>query len=214
MAQTFALTAQKRGMTKRSARDTRKKARVPGVVYGHGVESTPISVDYSDLLRTYRKTGNAAVIDLDIDGKAVKVLIKTIELDPVRDDMTHVDFLALNLKEVTTVSVPLVFVGESPAVKNFGGVFMHNVEHLDIRCLPADIPHDIQVDITGLENIHDHLSIKDLGIDTKKLEILHMEDDTVICTITGRAAEEEVGEETEDEEGAAETEGKSEEDSE
>lgn len=197
MAETFPLAAQKRTISRRSARETRNESRVPGIVYGHGVENVSISVDNSDILKTYRKAGTATLIDLDIEGKSVQVLIHQLEIHPVRDEITHVDFYAVNLKEATTVSVPLVFVGEPGAVKNFGGTLVKDLDSLSIRCLPTEIPHDIEVDVSGLENLHDHVIVKDLGLDLSKYELMGgLTEETTICSIIGRGAsesEEELG---------------------
>lgn len=189
MAEKYKLATKSRENTKNSARDTREEGDIPAVVYGHGVESTPISVDYSEFLKLFRKTGQAALIDLDVNGKSIKVLIHTYDRHPVKEDFQHIDFLAVNPKETTIVHVPLVFEGESNAVKTLGGVFVSSHEELLIRCLPADIPHDIVVDISPLEELHNNITIADLDIPSN-LEIMHLEPATTICSISGRAAEE------------------------
>ncbi len=187
MTETYDLAAEKREATKHSARDTRSAGRVPGVVYGHGVDPQPVSVDYSEFLKLFRRAGQASLVNLDISGKKTKVLIHTYDLDPVRDTFDHVDFLAVNLKEKAMVTVPLVFTGESLAVKNLGGIFMSSHDSIEIRCLPTEIPHDIQVDISALADLHDHITIADLNL-PENLEVMHMDIDTVICSITGRAS--------------------------
>ena len=191
MTDTYELAAVKRPVTKKSARDTRAAGNVPAVVYGNGFESVTISVAYSDMLRTYRKAGTSSIIDLDIEGKKAKVLVHDMQLDPVRNEITHVDFHALNLKEKTTVHIPLKFVGESPAVKTHGGTFISSHDALDIRCLPTDIPHDIEIDISQLKELHDHVTVVDLGLDPSKFELMGMDEETVLCSVTGRAATEE-----------------------
>lgn len=191
MAETYKISALKRESSKKSARDTRNAARVPGVVYGSGTENVSISVDASEMLKLYRRAGTAAVVDLDIEGKTTKVLIHQMDLHPVRDEIAHIDFYAVNLKEATTVSVPLMFVGESPAVKNQVGTFIKDLDSLDIRCLPTDIPHELEVDISKLENIHDHFTVGDLKLDLGKFELMGNTDEaSVICSITGRGAAE------------------------
>jgi len=117
MGQTFKLAAKKRETSKHSARSTRAEARVPGVIYGHGTDPQSVSVDYSDFLRTYRKAGQAALIDLDVDGNHIKVVIQDYDLDPVQDTFSHIDFFAINPKETMTVHVPLLFVGAVAAPK-------------------------------------------------------------------------------------------------
>ena len=200
MSQTYTLSAQKRdSAVKNSARAARAAKRVPAVVYGHGVDPISVSIDNSDMLRTYRTAGQSSLIDLDIDGKQTKVLIHVLDRHPVQDTIQHVDFFAVNPKEKTTVSVPFNFVGESPAVKNFGGIFMRDHDSIDIRCLPTEIPQSLDVDISALKDLHDHITIKDLGLDAEKFEVMHLDEDTVICSVTGRATETEESEATEGE---------------
>lgn len=191
MAETYALAAETREKSKTSARSTRGAGRIPGVLYGHGVDPQPLSVDYSEFLRLFRRAGQSSLIDLNLGGKATKVLVHAYDLDPVRDTFDHIDLMAVNMKEKTMVHVPLIFEGESIAIKNLGGVL--NIAHngLDIRCLPSDIPHDIKVDTEAMENIHDHLSIDDLKL-PETLEVMHLAGDTTICSIMGRAAEEDL----------------------
>ncbi len=190
MAETYSLAAEVRETTKKSARDTRAQGRVPGVLYGHGVEAQTLSVDYSEFLRLIRRAGQSSLVDLDFNGKKIKVLIHKYDQDPVQDTFTHIDLMAVNLKEKTMVHVPLEFIGESEAVKNKGGVL--NIAHtsLDIRCLPTDIPQQIEVDISALNDLHDHISIADLKL-SDDVEIMNLEADTQLCSVMGRAAEEE-----------------------
>jgi len=191
--QTFALSAKKRESSRHSARKTRNENQVPAIVYGPGHEPISISVDNSDILRTYRSAGKSALIDLDIDGKNKKVLIQDINLHPVKNTIYHVDFYAVNLKNKTNVDVPLSFVGESNALKNLGALFMKENEIVEIKCLPSEIPSEITVDIVKLENIGDQIMIKDLDIDREKYEIL-TDENTLICYAV--APKEEVVEDT------------------
>ncbi len=208
MTENYTLTAQTRyASQKQSARDTRAAGQVPAVVYGHGFDPTTISVDYSTLLRLYRKAGTSALIDLDIEGKKTKVLLHKLELHPVRQEIWHVDFYAVNLKEKTTVEIPLHYEGESLAVKNLGGIFMADHNSIALRCLPTEIPAEITVDISGLENIHDQITIADLGLDLEKFEVMGLELDTVLCSIMGHSTEEEEAPAAEGEEGEEAAEG-------
>ncbi len=191
MAETYSLAAEKREVTKKSARDTRAQGRVPGVLYGHGIDAQAFSVDYSEFLRLIRRAGQSSLVDFDLGGKKTKVLIHKYDQDPVKDTFTHIDLMAVNLKEKTMVHVPLEFIGESEAVKNKGGVL--NIAHttLDVRCLPSDIPHEIKVDISALADLHDSVSIADLNL-SEDLEVMHLASDTQLCSVMGRAAEEDL----------------------
>lgn len=188
MAEKYSLAAQKREASKTSARDTRNAKRVPGIVYGNGIENISVSVSYSDMLRIYRRAGTASIIDLDIEGKKIPVLIHELNLHPVRDEIHHVDFYQVNLKEKTIVSIPLVFAGESEAVKTLGGTLVKDHDSLSIRCFPADIPHDIQIDISVMKEMHDHITVTDLKLDHSKFELMGLDEDSVICSVAGRSA--------------------------
>lgn len=205
MTEKFKLVAEKREPSKHSSRNARNAGKIPAVVYGKGVDAVSISVDYSDFLRTFRKTKQSAIINLTVDGKDHPVLVHQYSLDPVKDTFKHVDFFAVNLKEKTVVRVPLIFTGESEAVKNFGGTFISNHSELEIRCLPTEIPQNIQIDITCLKNLHDHVTITDLNL-SEKLEVMSLDPETVICTVTGRSNEEESEVETTEETETAEKE--------
>ncbi len=179
---TYSLQAKKREQIKHSARTARTEKDVPCVVYGPKFETVQISVPYSDLLRTYREAGESSLIDLNIDGKAVKVLVHEISYHPVRDSIQHVDFYAVDLKAKTDVDVPLVFKGESPAVKNLGGLFMREKHTITIKCLPTDIPHEIEVNIASLVNVGDHIKASDIPLDRNKFELLD-KPDMLICSV-------------------------------
>ncbi len=180
--QTFSLSAEKREGHRHSARDARDAKCIPAVVYGHGVESISISVKQSDMLRTYRSAGQSSLVELDVAGKKIKVLVHELSFHPVTRAIQHVDFFAVNLKEKTNVTVPVVFVGESPAIKNFGGLLIKENDEIEIRCFPTDIPHEITVDISKLKNIGDHISVASLTLDPEKFRIM-LDPSTVICAI-------------------------------
>ena len=204
MVDTFQLSAQKRETSRTTRRELRAGKRVLGVMYGYEVDPVTVSLDASEMLRTYRKAGQSSLVDLDLDGKKIKVIIKALQLHPVHSTIQHVDFFAVNLKEKTIVEVPIIFVGESPAVKTLGGIFTSIRDSLEIRCLPTEIPREITVDISKIENIGDTITVRELGIDTEKYEIMHTEPEKVVCLVTGR--EEEVEEEVPVEEEIAEDE--------
>ena len=192
MTENYTLTAQVRDASqKKSARDTRAMGRVPAVVYGHGVDPVSISVDYSELLRLYRKAGTSALIEIDIDGKKMQVLVHRLDQHPSRSEIQHVDFYAVNLKEKTTVEIPIHYEGESLAVKNLGGMFMPDHNVIALRCLPTEIPSELTVDISSLEKIHDQITVADLGLDLEKFEVMHLDPDSVLCSVMGHIEEEE-----------------------
>ncbi len=201
MTNTLTLTAKKRVPSRQTNRELKENRQVLGVVYGHGFDPVPVSVDASDVLRAYRKVGTSTLINLDIEGKKVIVLMKEVSLHPVRHEIDHVDFFAANLKEKAIVHVPLEFVNESPAIK-LGGILVTAHKSLDIKCLPADSPRKIDVDLTLLKEPGDVIKISDLGLDPKKYEVMGLSDDEVVCSVKakrvsiGKEESESEGEET------------------
>lgn len=150
-----------------------------------------LSFDASELLRVYRKAGQSAVIEIDVEGKKINAIVKTVDLHPVRHELAHVDFLVIKAGEKTTVTLSIEYVGESAAIKNLGGMLMTEHTSLEVRCLPKDIPSNIEVDLSKLENLGDQVMISDLGLDEKKYEVMGLEADTMICAVAAPKAVEE-----------------------
>jgi large subunit ribosomal protein L25 len=156
------------------------KGSVPGVVYGKKCPSTPLSVDTSDLLRIFRQAGYSHIIELSLNGKNQQAIIHDVDIHPVSGQFLHVDFLAVSATDKLTVTVPIKMVGESQAARD-GAIIDHVLQDIEIRCLPADIPVELTIDISKLEKVGDSLHISDLGLDAKKHDLIHNEDtDTVV----------------------------------
>ena len=187
MTNTLTLVAEKRNPSRQINRELRNKRRVLGVVYGHGRTPMPVSVDASDVLRAYRKVGTSTLINLEVDGEKIVVLMKEVSLHPVRHEINHVDFFAANLKEKAVVHVPLKFMGESPAVK-LGGMMFITHKSLNIRCLPTDSPREIEVPLEMLEKPGDYISVADLKIDSKKYEVVGLKMEEIICLVKAKRA--------------------------
>ena len=198
MTKTLTLAAKKRVPSRQMNRELKENRRVLGVVYGHKFDPVAVSVDASDILRAYRKVGTSNIINLDIEGDKVQVLMKEVSLHPVRNEINHVDFFAINMKEKANVDVDLVPVGESPAVK-LGGILVFTHKSLTLHCLPMDAPRNIEVDISVLKETGDHITIADLNLDPKKYEVVGLEADEVVCLVNAKRVQEEVVEETAEE---------------
>jgi large subunit ribosomal protein L25 len=136
----------------RPSRRLRHTGRVPAVVYGHGVDSTAVSVD-ARALRAALSTpaGQNAVFELDVDGTRHLAMAKVVDHHPVRHTISHVDFLVISRDQTVSADVPLVLVGESEAVKQAGGLPDQVLHALAVSMLPGNIPDSIEVDISHLE---------------------------------------------------------------
>lgn len=171
------LEAQKRQLTGKSVKSLRKDGFLPSVIYGHNFEAKPIQIKYKDFEKVFKKAGESSLINLKIDDTKEPAVIKDIQKDPFTGKIIHADFYKVSLKEKIKAKVPLVMTGESEAVKN-GGVLVKTMNELEVEALPQDLPHELQVDISGLRNFGDHVLIKDIAV-SDKVKLQAKEDEVV-----------------------------------
>ncbi len=135
----------------RSARRLRAEGKIPAVVYGRGSDPTHVVIDRRELRGVLTTdAGTNALINLDIDGDSKLSLVKDLQRDPVRNVVTHVDFILVSRTETVTVEVPVVIEGESRDINNEGGLVDQSLYSLTISARPGDIPDAITVDVTAL----------------------------------------------------------------
>ncbi len=159
------LEARKREQTGKAVQKLRQQGNIPAVLYGRGIENKNISIDYKAFEDVYKAAGGSRLIDLTVDSsKPTKVLVQKVQRDPVSGDFVHIDFYQVNMKEKITAEVTVVYVGESKAVKEAGGILIKNADTLKIECLPNDLIDKITVDISSLQTFDDVIRIKDLQL--------------------------------------------------
>jgi large subunit ribosomal protein L25 len=189
--ETINLEAKARAERGRKTNKGRKEGMIPAVVYGRSISSEMIWVNNLDFKRLLKKSGESTLIDLSIDSKVShKVLIYDTQKDPVDGKFLHVDFFQVNMAEKIETDVELVFVGEAPAVKELGGVFVKNMDEVEVSCLPADLPSEITVDISALKTFEDRIIVKDLKLG-KGVEI-KLDEETVIALVAPPRGDEEL----------------------
>lgn len=187
------LVATKRSELGKKSKKLKLKGLIPGVVYGKGLESSPVTVSYKDLEKTYDASGESTLIDFKIgEEKPFKVLISEVEIHPVTGKMIHANFHKVNLKEKINATVPIKIVGESPAVKSGLGLLLTLIDELHIEVLPSDLPHHIEVNISNLNEVEQGVQIKDLNIDREKIKIIGNEEDDLVVKIDYAEMKEEV----------------------
>ena len=141
----------------------RTKGFVPAVFYGKKEASTPISIKQAEFLKVWKEAGESSVVTLDMsDGNNVESLIQDVDLDPVTSVPRHADFYVFEKGHKVEVSLPLEFIGASPAVKDQGGTLVKVMHDLKVEAMPKDLPHNITVDIGSLANFGDQILAKDL----------------------------------------------------
>ncbi len=162
----LALDASHRSQTGRHVRGLRKRGLIPAVLYGHRVDPVALSIEERRLRRVWHRAGKSNLVDLSLEtGRPRKVLIRELQVDPRTAGLLHVDFFAVNLREKLMVDVPLVPQGELPAVADLKiGVLQQLVTTVRVECLPADIPAQLIVDVSGLANIDEGVHLRDVPL--------------------------------------------------
>ncbi len=145
------LKATKRDVVGKQVKALRRAGKLPAVIYGRHNEPIVIALDAHSASLALAKVTSSSLVTLDVDGTEYPALVREKQRDYIKNRLLHVDFLAVSLKEKLRASVSLHFVGTSLAVKDFGAVFVHNLEKFNVECLPTDLPERIDVDISALK---------------------------------------------------------------
>lgn len=168
----------------------RKTGLIPAVTYGKKAESQSLWIDALDFERLLKKSGESVIIDLSIGEKSgYNVLIHEMQQNPLTGNISHVDFYQVRMDEKIETEVELIFIGESPAVKELGGVLVKSLDKIEISCLPDDLPSGIEVDIADIKTFEDHIYVKDLKI-AKGVEVKDDPETVVALAIPPRSEEE------------------------
>ena len=202
----FVLTAlPRKELGKNANRRLRATEKIPAIVYGRAMDPISLAVDPKDVFSIlHSESGRNTVFKLNVDKKQLDVLIRELQLDPIRGHLVHADFQTISMDETRAFNVPIHPVGESEGVKG-GGILDIVVREIEVECLPKDVPDHITVDVSHLE-VGDAIRVGELEITFEDVEILS-DSDLVLLTVVPPKVEvepepEEVeGEEAELEEG-------------
>ncbi|NQT97760.1 MAG: 50S ribosomal protein L25 [Candidatus Marinimicrobia bacterium] len=168
----------------KSAKKLRRQGMVPVSFYFHGSDNLNLAIDRKTLQLALQSGQHIFVIN--VGKKKQHVQIKELQYHPVTDDILHVDLMGFKMTEKISITVPLVIVGEAPGVK-LGGILTQNLNLVDIFCLPADIPENIEVDISDLD-IGQHIPVSDLVI-AENIEIQSSPETPIIAVQAPRGEE-------------------------
>ncbi len=159
----YAIAAKTRTNLGRRAKDALKERRVPAVLYGSGVEAKPISVSEGEFLKTFKAAGHSSLVDVTLDtATPVKAIIKEIQVDPLTMQPIHVDFHQVRMDKEIEAKIPLKFVGVSEAVTVGAGTLIKSIDEMNVRCLPGDLPHEIEVDLSVLKTFEDSITVESI----------------------------------------------------
>jgi large subunit ribosomal protein L25 len=191
-----------------ASRRLRREGKVPAILYGHGVDSTPLAVDARELRNALTgEAGLNALLALSVDGSSHLAMARHLQRHPVRGGVEHVDFVIVRRDEVVSAEVIIEMVGEAEAVHREGGFLDQSLFNLVIAALPGDIPPKIEIDVSGLE-IGDAIRVGDLKLPAGVSTEVDSEAPVVIAQAAqvvdlGEEPEAEEGEEGEAAEGEA-----------
>ncbi|HEX4755766.1 MAG TPA: 50S ribosomal protein L25 [Candidatus Dormibacteraeota bacterium] len=166
-------------------RALRRTGKVPAVLYGHNVDPWPIEAEARVLRRVWMHAGRTQLVDLKVDGgRAQKVLVREMQVDPRTGNPIHADFFAVNLREKLTADVPVVIVGDSPAVVDAKiGTLQQLITSLRIECLPSDLPSQFNVDVSGLMEIDAGVHVRDIVL-PEGVALVHIDVDELVVKVS------------------------------
>lgn len=196
MANELYLMAEPREIHGKKVKTLRREGLIPGVVYGPVMDETvSVSVNSREFNKFFLAHGHSTIFTLKWDGASQPVLIREAQRDPVRQDILHIDFFAPNMNVKLRQSVPVVLHGH-PDIE--GGVLQHVLNEVEVEALPANLPSELVVDISGLESIGDSVHVSNL-VAPENVEIV-TDGETLIASMIPEAVEPEPEEEVEGEE--------------
>jgi len=187
----------------------RQQGILPAVLYGHKIKNLNLELDLKEFEKIYKEAGESSLItlviakgkdeaeasslSLNVEEKKQKflVLIHDIQFDHLTEKPIHIDFYQPELKEEVEVTVPLIFEGEAPAVKDLGGTLVKNISEVEVKALPQNLSHEIKVDIGNLKTFEDNILIKDLIV-SKEVKILKEPEEIVAAVARPEKVEEEL----------------------
>ncbi len=170
---TLEIKSKKREIFGKKLKSLRKLGFIPAVIYGGSEGSTPLTLELKEFKKVLKNAGETTLVRLFIDADNAtgankenfkNVLIHDSSRDPVTDEIKHVDFYEVKMDEKIITKVPLVFIGDSVAVIDLGGTLVKAMQEIQIRALPVDLPHQINVDISSLKAFDDSIILGDIKL--------------------------------------------------
>jgi len=189
------IIAESRKVLGKKVKKIRAEGLLPANIFGKDMKSHTLQLQDRDFRKLFKEAGETTVVEVKVKDKIYPVLINTVQKHPVTGKIIHVDFHKVNLKEKITANVPLKLTGESPAEKSGVGLLLQTINEIEVESLPTDIPSQIEIDVSKLEEIGNSVHVSDLKIDKSKVEVKNNPEDVVVSVQTAEMKEESVEEE-------------------
>jgi len=194
------LKATKREALGRKVGALRRAGKLPAVLYGHGVKSTPIMLDAHEATLRLSHLTSSSLVMIDLDGTEYPALVREKQRDYLKDRLLHLDFQVISMTEKVTTKVGIELTGTAPAVKAFNAVIITVLNELEVECMPQDLPARVVIDISGLTEVGAGIHVRDVVI-SDQVKIL--DDPAEMIVVATATREEKVVEEAAAEEEAA-----------
>lgn len=191
------LEAKRRQVLGKKVKTLRREGILPAVIYGTGIEPVPIELNAHETTQLLSRVSGSTLINLNIGKENHTVILRDVQVDAIRRDILHIDFLKVAMDTAIRTVVPVTLVGEAPAVKELGGVLVTGLSEVEIEALPGDLPDRINVDLEPLDEINTSISVGDIFFGSGVTILTDV--DEVLARIVPQAAEEEIVEEVEEE---------------
>jgi len=184
------LNATKRVVVGKQVKALRREGKLPAVIYGRHTDPLNINLEAHSASLVLAKLTSSSLVTIDLEGTEHIALVREKQRDYIKNRLLHVDFLAVSLSEILRTTVPVHFIGISLAVKDFNAVLVHNLEEVEVECLPADLPERIDVDISMLNRPGEGIRLRDVHV-SDKVRLLG-DPDIMVAVATFAKVEEEV----------------------
>ena len=175
----YEIEAKEREIIGKKVKALRREGLLPAVIYGSGMDPMPITLNTKEIRQILSMIGANTLVTIKLGKKEHLALVRDIQREVIMRNLLHIDFQAVSLEESITTTVPVVTVGEAPAVKDLNALLIISLEELEIEAKAKDLPDTISVDISELVEIGDHIRVKDLVI-PGDVTILDDPEETVI----------------------------------
>ncbi|GAB4494159.1 MAG: 50S ribosomal protein L25 [Anaerolineales bacterium] len=183
------LKATKRTVTGKQVRQLRRQGLLPGVVYGHAMQPTPISLNAHEAGLVLPKLTSSSIVTIEMEGQQIVALVREKQKNFIKNFFTHVDFQAVSLNETIRTYVSLHFFGTAPAIKEFQAAIVTSMDEIEVEALPNDLPERIEVDLSKLAALGDAIYVKDLPIPAGVQVLTDGDEAVVVATATREEVE-------------------------
>jgi len=179
------LKATKREVLGRKVGALRRAGKLPAVLYGHGIESTPVTLEAHEASLKLSHVTSSSLMMIDLDGKEYPALVREKQRDYLKNRLLHVDFQVISMTEKVTTKVGIELTGTAPAVKEFSAVIVTVLNELEVECMPQDLPERVVIDISGLAEVGASIHVRDVVI-SDRVKILGDPAETIVVASATR----------------------------